>query len=234
MADFLQAIKNQEYFEDFITRSTYHSNSIEGNTLSYGETYALLFNKEDFKIHAQPREIYEAINHKYALDYVLRHLDEELSEQMIIEVARRINKNINDISGYRTSPVFIRGAEHIPPGPAELRQSMMYLVHNHKNTEYKNIYERCADFHIGFERIHPFSDGNGRTGRILVNYILLKNNEIPVVIPKETRSEYFKMIADRDVPGLADFFRNLQAEERERMSKFCPVPGSKRREGKKR
>lgn len=234
MGDFLQAIKNQEYFEDFITRSTYHSNSIEGNTLSYGETYALLFNQEDFRINAQPREIYEAINHKYALDYVLGHLGEELSEQLIIEIAKRINKNINDISGYRTSPVFIRGAEHIPPGPAELRQSMMYLVYNYKHTEYEDIYEQCADFHISFERIHPFSDGNGRTGRILVNFILLQNKETPIVITKETRSEYFKMLADRDVLGLANFFKKLQAEERERMSKFCPVSGSKKKERQRR
>lgn len=62
---------NQNYFEDFITKSTYHSNSIKGSTLSYAEAYAIIFNNNSFKVNAQPREIYEAINHKYALSFLL-------------------------------------------------------------------------------------------------------------------------------------------------------------------
>ena len=68
--NYLDFIKtNHNYFEDFITRNTYHTNSIEGSTLSYAETYAIIFNDNSFKINAQPREIFEAINHKYALIY---------------------------------------------------------------------------------------------------------------------------------------------------------------------
>ena len=61
-------MNNQNYLEDFITRSTYHSNAIEGSTLTYSETYAILFNDNSFKIqNVEPREIYEAINHKKAM-----------------------------------------------------------------------------------------------------------------------------------------------------------------------
>lgn len=59
--------EHRTYFEDFVTRSTYHSNAIEGNTLSYAETYAILFNDNSMKVTATARELYEAINHKYAL-----------------------------------------------------------------------------------------------------------------------------------------------------------------------
>ena len=67
--------KSKEYLEDFVTRSTYHSNSIEGSTLTYAETYAILYNDNSFKIEGkEPREIYEAINHKEALELVFEHL----------------------------------------------------------------------------------------------------------------------------------------------------------------
>lgn len=212
--------ENREYFEDFITRSTYHSNAIEGNTLSYGETYAILWNDNSFKVNTTPRELYEAINHKYALSYAMDHVEEPLSKNLICHLAELINKNIDEISGYRTGPVFIRGAEHIPPAANQVPQAMMYLLYNTEKTEYGSIYERAADFHIQFERIHPFSDGNGRTGRILVNFLLLKDGRAPVVIEKEDRAEYFKMLADMDVKGMSAFLKNLSDKEQERIQMF--------------
>lgn len=126
---------NQDYFEDFISRSTYHTNAIEGNTLSYAETYAILFNDNDFKVSATPREIYEAINHKYAINHILSHLGEELSESLIKEAAVLINKNISEIAGYRTVAVRIKGAQHVPPAPNQVPQQMMYFVYNYNHFE---------------------------------------------------------------------------------------------------
>lgn len=209
---------NQEYFEDFITRSTYHSNAIEGNTLSYAETYAILFNDNDFKVSAKPREIYEAINHKYAVHYIMDHLDEDLSEQMIKETAILINKNISEISGYRTVAVRIRGAEHIPPAPSQIPQMMMYFVYNYNHTAFDNVYQKIAQMHLQYERIHPFEDGNGRTGRLLLNYELLKNNLAPVVIPKDQRNDYFKILENNDSAGLAQFLEELSRQEQQRIN----------------
>lgn len=168
--------ENQNYFEDFITRSTYHSNAIEGNTLSYAETYAILFNDNDFEVKAKPREIYEAINHKYALSYIMQSVEEgeELSEQMIKKLAMQINKNIMEI----------------------------------------------ADYHIQFERIHPFEDGNGRTGRLLINYELLRNNLFPIVIPKEDRANYFELISSQNIAGLGELFSKFEKNEKERVEYF--------------
>ena len=94
---------NFSYFQDFISRSTYHSNAIEGNTLSYAETYAILWNDNSFKVSAEPREWYEATNHKYALSYVIESAaaKEDLTEAFIQKVGIMINKNIKEIDGYR-------------------------------------------------------------------------------------------------------------------------------------
>jgi len=211
---------NNEYFEDYITRSTYHSNGIEGSTLSYAETYAVLFNDNSFKITAEPREIYEAINHKYALSYMLDLADGILTENIIKDIGIYINKNIRDIDGYRKVQVFIKGAEHIPPSPAVLRQEMMYFVYNYNNTVYDSIFDKIASNHIAFESLHPFEDGNGRTGRLLINFELVHNNIAPVVIPKDDRIEYFEMLAQKDSVKMSEYLEELSLREKERLKSF--------------
>lgn len=213
--------ENRTYFEDFITRSTYHSNAIEGSTLSYAETYAILWNDNSLQVTATARELYEAINHKYALDIALEDVRAPLSEHLIKDVARAINKNINEISGYRTVSVLIRGAEHLPPKPNQVNQLMMQLVYERNHDDDVDPCLREARFHIRFERIHPFEDGNGRTGRILVNRGLLEAGLAPVVIPFERRAVYFSMLADGDAEGLADMFRALSHDEEERIAVFA-------------
>lgn len=212
---------NREYFEDFITRSTYHSNAIEGSTLSYAETYAILWNDNSLRVTATARELYEAINHKYALDVALGNLEDPLSERLIKDVAQAINKNINEIGGYRTVSVLIRGAEHIPPRPNQINQLMMQLVYERNHDDAVDPFDREARFHIRFERIHPFEDGNGRTGRILVNRGLVKEGLAPVVVPFELRAAYLELLAQGDAEGLAAMFRDLSAKEEERIVRFA-------------
>ena len=96
---------------------------------------------------------------------------------------------------------------------------MIYFVYNYNNDE-EEIYNKIARYHIEFEKIHPFEDGNGRTGRLLLNYELLKNNMPPLVICKEDRVKYFEFIRNNDSIGLSKWLRDLSIKEKERMEKF--------------
>ena len=214
--------KNKEYIEDFITRSTYHSNAIEGSTLTYAETYAILYNDNSFKIEAkEPREIYEAINHKKALELVLKSIEnnEDFDERLIKKINETINKDIKDTIGYRTVQVFIRGSEHVPPRPEKIPNLMNYFIYNYNN-DTDDIYTKIAKYHIEFEKIHPFEDGNGRTGRLLINYELIKNDLPPVVISKDDRVKYFELIRNNDTINLAEWFKELSSLENDRMLLF--------------
>lgn len=194
-------LSNKDYLEDLITRSTYHSNAIEGNTLTYAETYAILYNDNRFKIEGkEPREIYETINHKRALELLFNNLQnsKELDERLIKKLNEIINRDIKDTEGYRTVQVFIQGSEHIPPEPEKIPNLMLYHIYNYNHDE-QDIFSKIAKYHIEFEKIHPFEDENGRTGRLLINFELLKNN---------------------DSTDLAKWLKDLFIEEETRMKKF--------------
>jgi len=215
-------LNNKDYLEDLITRSTYHSNAIEGSTLTYAETYAILYNDNSFKIGAkEPREIYEAINHKSALELVFKNLKDNdgFDERFIKKLNETINKNIKDTEGYRKVQVFINGTEYIPPEAERVPNLMNYYVYNYNHDE-QDIFMKIAKYHIEFERIHPFEDGNGRTGRLLINYELLKNNLPSVVISKDDRVKYFEFLRNNDGTALAQWLKDLSNTEEERMKKF--------------
>ena len=214
---------NKQYLEDFITRSTYNSNGIEGSTLTYAETYAILYNDNSFKIQGkEPREIYEAINHKKALEYILEVLNKEheFNDIFIKKLNMIINKDIKDTEGYRKIRVFIRGTDHIPPEASLVSNLMYYFIDNYNNYQNDSLFNKIAKFHIEFEKIHPFEDGNGRTGRLIINYELIKNNIAPIVIEKEDRVKYFELLRNEDIDGLANWFKELSSRECNRMKEF--------------
>ena len=215
-------LNNNDYLEDFITRSTYHSNAIEGSTLTYAETYAILYNDNSFKIVGkEPRELYEAINHKKALELLFFHIQNNnvFDERFIKKLNEIINKDIKESTGYRTVQVFIRGSEHIPPAPEKIPNLMNYFIYNYNNSE-EGIFTKIAKYHIDFEKIHPFEDGNGRTGRLLLNYELLKNNLPPVVISKEDRVKYFEFLRNNNTNEFSEWLKQLSLEEKDRLIKF--------------
>ena len=219
MNKFLIALKNQDYFENFITRSVKSSNAIEGNTLSYAETYSIIFVDESLPLkNVNPRELYEAINLKYAINYSLTNIN-ELNNNLIIKINELINKNIKESSGFRKSKVFIKGADFVPVSPEYVPSSMNELLYQYNSSDL-DIIDRIANFHIQFEHIHPFEDGNGRTGRILINHQLISNNEIPIVIPEDRRIEYFNYLQNYDVDGLSKMIKELQSIEMNKIKEY--------------
>ena len=183
--------------EDLVLRWTYHSNAIEGNTLTLKETKVAL---EGITIGGKTlREHFEAINHKDAILFMedLAQKEERLSEYSIKQIHSLILKNIDDENKgkYRTTNVIISGAEHKPPQSFEVQSKMQEFIkkYNENITKLHPI-ELASFVHIEFVKIHPFIDGNARTSRLLMNLELIKAGFPPVVIELEDRLEYYKAL----------------------------------------
>ena len=146
--------------------------------------------------------------------------NKELDEKFVKNLNETINRDIKDTTGYRTVQVFIQGSEHIPPEPEKIPNLMMYYIYNY-NYDEQNIYTKIAKYHIDFEKIHPFEYENGRTGRLLINYELIKSNLPPAVITEQDRVKYFQLLRDNDINNFAQWLKDLSTREKERMEKFC-------------
>ena len=227
--DILKKIENEEYLKDFITRSTYNSNAIEGNKLTLAETRETLYCDMNLIINADGRSVNEAINHKSAMEYVFSKIDNTITEQTIKDINTIINTNIQNFSGYRKVAVIIKNAKHIPPEANLVPNKMMYFIYNYHNDNI-DIFEKVAKYHIEFEKIHPFEDGNGRTGRILINYELIQNNIVPIVIEKENKKEYLKFLEEADFVGFGEWIKTLSNQEEKRLEYFELVKNQKQSE----
>ncbi len=182
--------------EEFAVEYTYNSNAIEGNTLTLRETDLVLkgltIDKKPLKDHL------EVIGHKEAFDFVRELVEKEadLNENVIKQIHYLVlSDKIQDRGVYRRVPVKIMGATNEPVQPYLIEPKMNELMHNYKkNTEH--IVSKLARFHIEFESIHPFIDGNGRTGRLLVNLELMKAGYPPIDIKFKDRLTYYKAFDD--------------------------------------
>lgn len=172
---------------------TYHSNAIEGNTLTLRETKVVL---EGITVGGKSiREHFEATNHRDAILYVedIVTKNEDLSEWQIKNIHRLVLKGIDDgeAGRYRCENVAIAGANTTPPSFLHLPEKMALLLDWCKGASTMHPIKRAAVLHARFEEIHPFIDGNGRTGRLLMNLELMKAGYPPAVIRKEDRLAYY-------------------------------------------
>lgn len=201
--------------EEFMVNNTYNSNAIEGSTLTLRETTMIL--QEGITIAEKPiKEHLEAIGHKDAFEYITDIADKktELSERVIKElhslvlIADRENRGT-----YRRVPVTILGARHEPPQPYLIPKLMEELVleYNEKSNTSETI-EAVALLHLKFESIHPFINGNGRTGRLLLNFELMKNGFLPVNVKFSDRVKYYNCFDEYSKNGLPDMLTELIAD----------------------
>ena len=177
--------------EEFIVEYTYNSNAIEGNTLTLRETDLVL---RGLTVDNKPlKDHMEAVGHKEAFDFVsdLVKKKEPISESIIKQIHYIVLADKKEDRGvYRKVPVHIMGAKHEPVQPYLIEPKMEQLLQNFaKNDEH--IITKLARFHIEFEGIHPFIDGNGRTGRLLVNLELMKAGYSPIDIKFTDRIAYY-------------------------------------------
>lgn len=180
--------------EEFIIGNTYHSNAIEGSTLTLRETALIL--GEGVTIAEKPlREHLDVIGHRDAFEYISDLAKEKspISEKIIKDIHSLVLMGDRENRGvYRSVPVVIVGAGHTPPQPYLVPKLMEQLVIDYSELcARKNIIEAAAEFHLRFESIHPFIDGNGRTGRLILNLELMKNGLLPINIKFADRVKYY-------------------------------------------
>lgn len=193
---------------------TYHSNAIEGNTLTLRETKVVL---EGITVGGKSlREHFEATNHRDAILYVEEIVakQEALSEWQLKNIHSLVLKAIdNEEAGrYRRENVVIAGASTTPPDFLHLGEEMKQFIAWHDNAAQMHPIERAAELHTRFVKIHPFVDGNGRTGRLLLNFELMKAGYPPAVIRKEERLAYYDGLDEACLSGNYDSITNLVAD----------------------
>ncbi len=178
--------------EEFCIEYTYNSNAIEGNTLSLRETDLVL---QGLTVNQKPlKDHLEVIGHKEAFDFVCSLVKDkkEITENIIKQIHFLVLQDKKEDRGvYRRIPVQIMGAKHTPVQPYLIKSKMEELVLNYKNN-LEHIITKLAKFHIEFETIHPFIDGNGRTGRLLTNLELMKEGYPPIDIKFTDRLSYYE------------------------------------------
>ncbi len=175
-------------------RYIYNTNSIEGNTMSEDEVNEFLKNgKEPEEISR--REIYETSNTSEALRFLKIKSNEDIDQDLAKELHFMIQKNIDETPGnYKNIYNYIRPNSPTTP-PQHVKQRMEDLIEWYKKNEGKtHPFILASIFHMQFETIHPFADGNGRVGRLLMNHILMRNNHLPVTIMEKTRQNYYRAL----------------------------------------
>ena len=217
----------REYIDDLLVRIAYHSSAIEGNTISLADTVTILLH-ETIPGKVSKREFYEIENHKQALEYVIDQLEnnESLSLNIVRGIHTQLMDHLNfDRGMWKTHDNAIVGADFntasahdVPYLMKQWIDNLNYRLHQSKTDEEK--IKHILEMHIDFERIHPFSDGNGRTGRLLIIYSLLEHDISPIIIPVDLKPDYIRFLANKDSEGLYNLLYPIALEESKRRKAF--------------
>jgi Fic family protein/DNA-binding XRE family transcriptional regulator len=197
-----EILANPDIHDQFVLKLTYHSNSIEGSTLTEPDTAAIIFENVALPNKSLVEQL-EAKNHQTALNYLFSYIarGEKINEALVLKLHSILMNGINADAGfYRNHAVRIAGVD-LPTAnylrvPELTRSIITESVRAAKDAIYLS-----ANVHSRFEQIHPFSDGNGRVGRLLINAILLNANLAPAVIHQEQRRLYYMYLYKSQTKG---------------------------------
>jgi len=186
------------------TELTYTSNSLEGNTLSLTET-SIIINDNQSVAGKNLREVYEAQNHAKAWDFIQDNLilkqTTKLTEQDLLNIHSFILKNIDEANAgkYRNVAVRIAGSNNVFPNylkVPDLMSEFLIWLQNQVATDLRQILETAILSHLKIVKIHPFTNGNGRTARLFMNTILMQNDLPPINILPENRLQYLESLEE--------------------------------------
>ena len=187
-----EIVKNSDICDQFLLLSTYHSNKIEGSTLTENETMAIMFDNVSLP-NKDIIEHLEVKNHQAALQYLLKNIllsSSKIDEMLILRLHGILMNSIkNDAGSYRNHSVRIVGY-YVPTANYLKIPKLMKEIVKDINCKNNDDIAHVANIHSRFEQIHPFSDGNGRTGRLLMQAMFLRNNLPPAIINQKKESFY--------------------------------------------
>lgn len=203
------SIRNKLY-EDFVIRFTYHTNAIEGNRLTLRQT-ALILKDKIIPSGVRAQDYNEAVNGKECLDF-LKQYKGELNSTFLEKVNKILTKNTDVVYGGRIRffNVQIHGSKHIPPKHQNVKRHLLNL-YKWYNTNRNKIhpFELAAIVHAKIAWIHPFEDGNGRTARAVMNYILMKKGYPMFFIPYEKREKYYLALEKADKGNYKEYISDV-------------------------
>ena len=179
---------------------TYNSNHIEGSKLTHDQT-RYIFETNTIGITDKAikvDDILETVNHFRCIDYIIDHAEEKLTESLIKQLHLMLKSNTSDskkdwfmVGDYKRLPNEVGGIDTCPP--EEVHQQMKALLSEYNAIKQKSL-DDILDFHVRFERTHPFQDGNGRVGRLIMFKECLANHIIPFIITDELKMFYYRGI----------------------------------------
>jgi len=183
-----------------VAEQVYNSNAIENSTLTLEETEKILLqiNLDRF---ITEREIFETKNLARVVSYIDKKAKEqELTLDVILTLHQMLISNIrDDVAGrFRKDNEFVRVGSHIAPAPKEVIERLEKMLAQYNASSHENIIKRIARLHLTFEYIHPFVDGNGRIGRVINNYLLIREGFVPINIKFIDRKKYYDAFKEFD------------------------------------
>lgn len=186
-----------------IPEHVYNSNAIENSTLTLEETEKILL-QIDLERFVSERELFEAKNLARVTEYIeLKAKEAELSLQLMLLLHKMLIANIrDDISGrFRKDGEWVRVGSHIGADPKDIEQKLIVMLAEYHGSKDGHIVARIARLHLAFETVHPFNDGNGRIGRVVNNYELIREGYVPINIAFANRARYYTAFKEYEKNG---------------------------------
>jgi Fic family protein len=194
-----------------VAEQVYNSNAIENSTLTLEETEKILLQIK-LDRYITEREIFEAKNLARVVSYInTKAKEQELTLEVILSLHKMLIANIrDDIAGrFRKDGEWVRVANHIAPDPKEVVERLDKMLAGYNANSRENIIKRIAVLHLIFEHIHPFVDGNGRIGRVINNYLLIREGFVPVNIKFIDRKMYYEAFNEFDKKSTAKIMEEI-------------------------
>jgi Fic family protein len=194
-----------------VAEQVYNSNAIENSTLTLEETEKILL-QIDLDRYINERELFEAKNLARVVSYIdKRAKEQELTLEGVLMLHKMLISNIrDDIAGrFRQDNEYVRVANHIAPAPGEVVDRLNRMLVEYQATNHENIIKRIAKLHLVFEYIHPFVDGNGRIGRVINNYFLIREGFVPMNIKFIDRKRYYEAFREFDITGATGIMEEI-------------------------